>query len=132
MPLNNVAWPLNRWFVCLKPYSLSRDIRMLTNPKSKSKSRLTAGFLLKSNFPTTFTHPPQASHPGKVSKKQDTVIYPNQKLLVYIMRLWNMFWNWPRPKNHWLGVKKCRKNSIQDFFNHVKLSNIYRLEADMI
>ena len=43
---------------------------------------------------------------GKVSKKEDTVIYPKQKLLVYIRRLRNMFWNKLRPKNHLLGVKK--------------------------
>ena len=68
----------------------------------KSKSRLTTGFSLKSDFPTP-------SHTGKVSKKQDTVIYPKQKLLVYIRRLWNRFWNKPRPKNHPLGVKKGQR-----------------------
>ena len=80
----------------------------LTNPKSKSKSksRLTTGFSLKSEFPTT--HPPDHP-PGKVSKKQDTEVYPKQKLLVYFRRLWNMFWNKPRPKNHPLGLKKDQK-----------------------
>ena len=67
----------------LSPLQCVSLLFLLTNPKSKSKSRLTAGFSLESDFPTTFTHPPQASHLGKVSKKQDTVIYPKQKLLVY-------------------------------------------------
>ena len=45
------------------------------SPKSKSKSRLTTGFSLKSDFPTT----QPASHPqppGKVSNKQDRAILP--------------------------------------------------------
>ena len=42
-----------------------------------------------------------------------------------------MFWKKPRSKNHSLGVKKGEKNSIQDFFNHVKLSDIYKIEADI-
>ena len=56
--------------------------RILTNPKSKSKSRLMTGFPLKSDFPTTLSQPAR-----KVSKKQDTAIYPKQKWLVYIRRL---------------------------------------------
>ena len=40
---------------------------------------------------------------------QNTAIYPKQKLLVYIRWLWNMFWKKPRPKNHPLRVKNCRK-----------------------
>ena len=43
-----------------------------------------------------------------------------------------MFWNKPRPKNHPLRVKRAKDYSIQDFFNHVKLSNIYKLEADIL
>ena len=34
-----------------------------------------------------FSNHPASQPPGKVSKKQDTVIYPKQKLLVYIRRL---------------------------------------------
>ena len=68
----------------------------------KSKSRLTTGFSLNLDFLTT--HPP-----GKVSKKQVTVIYPKQKLLVYIRRFWNMFRNQPRPKKTSAGSKKGTK-----------------------
>ena len=39
-------------------------------PKSKSKSRLTTEFSLKLDFPTIHPQPP-----GKVSKKQVTIIY---------------------------------------------------------
>ena len=85
----------------------------------KSKSGLMTGFSLKWIF-----QPPPASqplsHPGKVSQKQDTIIYPKPKLLVYIMRLWNMLWNKPRPKIDPLWVKPGRKPSIQEFFNHAK------------
>ena len=71
----------------------------------KSKSRLMTGFSLDQIF-----QPPQpSSHPGKVSKKQDTAIYPKQEVLVYIRRLWNMFWNKPTPKNHPLIVQKGQK-----------------------
>ena len=38
-----------------------------------------------------------------------------------------MFWNKPGPNNHPLGVKKG-----QDFFNHVRLSNFNKLEADIL
>ena len=60
-----------------------------------------------------------------------------------------MFLNKPRPKNHPLGVKLAKnpqsKNSLTMqnraiftnwkqtyFFNHVKLSNIKKLEADIL
>ena len=76
------------------------------SPKSKFKSRLTTGFSLKSDFPT--------SHPaGKVSKKQDTAIYPKQKLLIYIRKVSKMFWNKPRPKTHPQGAKKGQKTLNQ-------------------
>ena len=47
--------------------------------------------------------------PVKVSKKQDTLLYPKQKLLVNIETLWNMFWNKPLPNNHPLEVKNVHK-----------------------
>ena len=87
-------------------YNMKHNWQTLSQ-SPQSKSRLTTGFSLKSVFPTPIPTPNQP--PRKVSKKQDTVIYPKQKLLVYIRMLWKMFWNKPRPKNHPLGVKNSRK-----------------------
>ena len=60
---------------------------MLTNFKLKSKVQVQVQtddwVFIKIGFSN---HPPQAT-PGKFSKKQDTVIYPKQTLLVYIRRL---------------------------------------------
>ena len=43
-----------------------------------------------------------------------------------------MFWNKCRPKNHTLEVKKGQKLFNQRVFNPVELSNIYKLEADIL
>ena len=43
-----------------------------------------------------------------------------------------MFWNKPRPKNHPLGAKNSQKPFNQRLFNHAKLRNIYKLEADIL
>ena len=78
----------------------------IENPKSKSQAQVQVRaddwVCIKSDFPTI-------RPAGKVSKKQDKVIYPNQKLLVAIKWLYNMFWNKPRPKINPLGVKTGRK-----------------------
>ena len=97
------------------------------SPKSKSKSRLTTGFSLKLDFPTRHPASHPTGQPGKVSEKQDTAIYSRQKLLVYILRLRNMFWNKTRPKIHPLGVKKGRNLSIKEIFQQAKSLNIYKL-----
>ena len=69
--------------------------QLLTNPMSKSKSRLTTGFSLNRIF-----QPPPASHaPGKVSKKQDRATLPKEKLLVYVSRYQKFFEPDPNPKN---------------------------------
>ena len=74
--------------------------------KSKVQVQVQAGdwVLLKSDFP--------ASHHRKVSEKQDAALYPIQKVSVYTRRLWNMFWNKPRPKIHPLRVQKGWKPLI--------------------
>ena len=43
-----------------------------------------------------------------------------------------MFWNKPRPKNHLLGAKNSRKPCNPRLFNYAKLSNINKLEADIL
>ena len=89
---------------------------LIRSPKSKSNSRLTTGFSLKTDCPTTHPATPPPPPTGKVSKKQDTAIYPKQKLLVYIRRLCNMFLNRPRLKTiHWesrLTKNLQSKNSL--------------------
>ena len=63
---------------------------MLTNLKLKSKVQVQVQtdnwVFIKIGFSN---HPASQPHPatGKVSKKRDTVIYPKEKLLVYIRRL---------------------------------------------
>ena len=81
--------------------------KLLTNPKSKSKLQVQVQIddwvFFKLDFPT-----------------------------IHTQRLWNMFWHKPRPKSIYWESKRPEKLSIQDFFNHDKLSYIYKLEADII
>ena len=73
-------------------FSVTTITRILTNPKSKSKSKGTTGFSLKSQFPNhPVSHPASHPPPEKVSKKQVRARYPKQILLVYVRRLRNMF-----------------------------------------
>ena len=97
-----------RYLLQLKTFSQSQ--------KSNSKSRLTTGFSLKSNFQTGWPPSPASQPAGKVSKKQYTAIYPKQKFFLCIRWISKMFGNKPRPKNHQFGVKNTKNLLIQDFF----------------
>ena len=61
-------------FWTLQGYYTNIQIRKY-GQSSQFKSRLTTMFHLNRIFQPT-THPRPDSHPGKVSKKQDTAIYP--------------------------------------------------------
>ena len=88
--------------------SLSRS------PKSKVKVKVDDWVFIKFIFPN---HPPT---PGKVSKKQYTAIYPKQKVLVYVRRLWKVFWHRRRPKDDLIRGKKVR--NIQLIFCELKVN----------
>ena len=77
------------------------------SPKYKSKSRLRTGFSLNPILQST-----PASH--TFLKKQDTAIYPKQKLSYTLGGYETHFGIRGRPKTHQLEVKKARNLSIQN------------------
>ena len=94
----------------------------------KSKSRLTTGFSLKSDFPTT--HP--ATHPGKfqISKIQQYI--QNKSCQYRLGGYETCFGIRLDPKTiHWES-KRAKNLSTEDFFNPAKQSNIYKQEADIL
>jgi len=72
------------------------DIKLLTNPKSKSKVRVHVradnGVFINIRF-SNHQHPrPQPLNPENVSNKQERGLKPKQKLSVYLNRVQICFW----------------------------------------
>ena len=92
----------------------------MTNPNSKSKSRITIGFSLKPDF-----------EEARILL-QDTEIYPRQKLLVSIGGYETCFGISLDPKTIRLESKRAKNLSTKDCFNPAKYINMYKLKADTV
>ena len=90
------------------------------------------GFSLKSDFPTTqpASHPP--TQPGKFQKSKTQQYIQNKSCQYTLGGYETCFGISLDPKTIRWESKRDENYLIQDFFDHVKLSNIYKVEVDIL
>ena len=104
----------------------------MTNPKSKSKVQVQVQtddwVFIKIRFSN---HPAGQPHPGKFQRSNIQQYIQNKSCQYTLGGYETCFGIRLDPKTILWESKRAENHSIQDFFDRVKVSNIYKVEADI-